>query len=115
MILRTDGTTNPLTAHYSTGIPEAGNDSYSFQIYPNPAKDKVVISADFKYPLTGKSITVEMVDMVGKRIISSGQLAITGNKLVHELPLPASIADGTYLIKLNCNGAHFIKKIVVSR
>lgn len=77
------------------------------KIYPNPAKDVLNISADFS---TIENASVDIYDMLGKRIYSNNSLFSFDN----EASIDVSMFNvGVYLVKVSKDGKTDTRKVVV--
>lgn len=77
------------------------------QIYPNPVKDELHFN-------TNQSIAkVQLIDILGKTVLISTDKTLNFNSL----PLPSSLSNGTYFIKLFDNNLQIltVQKIVLMR
>lgn len=84
------------------GIEEA--DNFSFEIYPIPATDKVVLSIDFP---VSSGLTIDVLDLLGRPVLTESWPAGLRKK---ELYLNA-LASGQYLVQLRGESIKSVKKI----
>ncbi len=87
-----------------TGIQNEVQNDPTFQIYPNPATDRVTIQ------LNTKKTKVEIYSVVGEKVYSAfssteSQLSIDVNNL----------SNGVYFISLSSDGTTSTKKLIISR
>ena len=66
---------------------------FSMKIWPNPAQDRVSISADF---FDGKSVAIHVLDAAG-RVVFSEKASPAQDETV-EIRLPENLATGTYFV-----------------
>ncbi|MBN9484906.1 MAG: T9SS type A sorting domain-containing protein [Bacteroidetes bacterium] len=87
----------------TTGITDA-NAPLNFAIYPNPAKDKVMVS----WNVTGtENATVTMTDITGKKVYQS---TVTGANIVISTN---SLQKGLYFITVSTNEQKTTQKLLV--
>ena len=77
------------------------------KIYPNPAKDVVNISADFS---TVENATVEIYDMLGKRVFANNSLFSFNNEAAIDV---STFNAGVYLVKVIKDGKVDTRKVVI--
>ncbi len=85
---------------HSSGIQPQNNLKNAITLYPNPVQDNLFIASSTKID------TVEIVDMIGKRI----ETQIVGSG-VYKMDLSA-LTPGVYIIKINSGNNSIYKKIV---
>jgi len=87
------------------------NKKVDFNIYPNPASDKVVI----EYDLNRESeVSAFIFTMTGEKIYSSSPVKKQPGKQFLPIDLSGkNISSGTYLVKLNVDGVGFQKQVVI--
>ena len=83
---------------YRDSIPPPPNPTYN--LYPNPTKEKVIISFDDILP---EKVEIELYDMLGRKIFIE---LPQSNSQVFEVNLE-SLAAGVYVYKLNVNDGYF--------
>ena len=66
-------------------------------IYPNPAKDQTTIR--FTDAAGGRK-SIELIDLNGRRVLSNSYMATKGSNS-YQLNLPAKLAPGSYMVKVN--------------
>ncbi len=75
----------------------------TFDIYPNPASEKIIINApDFTYH------KIEIIDLKGKTVM---------NKFVNyepELHFPVNLMDGIYAVRLSNSNDAYIRKLIIN-
>lgn len=82
-------------------------DPLAFNLYPNPAKDKIMLTG---YGFAG-SILVTINSIYGQ-VIYREEIIPVGNKLENELNLN-SFAKGIYFVNLEHNGGKVTKKLII--
>ncbi|WP_081990170.1 T9SS type A sorting domain-containing protein [Psychroserpens sp. Hel_I_66] len=98
--------TNTFTTEFveeNLSVNEAG--FTSFNLYPNPAKDKVTIRLNTN---NFGNLTVNITDLQGKLILEQ-QISEENNM---ELDI-AALQSGLYFVKLNNNNKSFVKKLII--
>lgn len=92
----------------AVGIAENSALQNSFDIYPNPGKDKFTVSFS---STQFEAINIKLVDMLGRVVVDMNRNASIGDNLVHietpDLPL------GIYTIRLMTGNAVGVKRVVV--
>jgi hypothetical protein len=93
------------------GIKDIGNKTSSFNVYPNPASDKIVVEYDLERQA---KVSSDIYNLSGEKIFST--LPETKQPGKQFLPVDLSgttISSGIYLLKLNIDGRSFEKSIVI--
>jgi hypothetical protein len=92
--------------YFATGMEEQNQGIEGFNVYPNPAKNHILLS--FKTPLAGKQ-SVELYSLLGQKI-----RVYTIENPSGELGMDVSgLPSGIYLIKLIHNSASFSQKLII--
>lgn len=100
--------TRSFTVKAGVGINDIQNSS--IQVYPNPAKDRIVV----KLANTGNGIArVKIVDLIGKTIYAT-EVEMNAIQRGLELNL-GNIPNGIYMLKLEYNQKMHISKIVIDK
>ncbi len=66
-------------------------------VYPNPVRDQTTVT--FTDAVGGRKF-IELIDLNGRRILNSSYMAAKGSNR-YQLNLPANLAPGNYMIKIN--------------
>lgn len=103
--LDTDGTATYSAPVALAAAPAAGNALLS-SVYPNPFR--TTLRVELAQPASG-SATAELVDAHGRRAWA-GTLLTNGRQL--ELPVPATVAPGTYMLTVRANGQLTRRRVV---
>ena len=77
------------------------NEIEGLEVYPNPAKDYLIIKSNIS-----KITTVEMYNVLGAKVVSS--TALVDNRLN-----VSSLAKGVYVLKINADASSSSRKIVI--
>ncbi len=95
------------------GVSEIDNKKVDFNIYPNPASDKIVIEYDLNHEA---SVSATVFSLLGEKIVSvASDRKQTGKQF---LPIDLSdknISSGSYLVELRVDGKSFRKEVVVRK
>ncbi|CAN5553588.1 hypothetical protein BH11BAC2_BH11BAC2_12590 [soil metagenome] len=93
----------------ATGINETQEAKNSFQVYPNPANEKVNISLNVK---ERSAVKIELTDISGKVIL----VILNDQKIgiINQEFNSSVLANGVYLIKLTVNGSITTEKLNVA-
>jgi len=94
----------------TTGIEETTFITSTFNIYPNPASDQIIIELVFDKKINTK---IELFDLVGKQIklVSS----FVGNESKNTVDI-SDLPSGAYFIKVTTEGnGNFNKKLIITR
>ncbi|MGZ4042913.1 MAG: M43 family zinc metalloprotease [Bacteroidia bacterium] len=93
----------------SVGMKELAK-SVSFGLYPNPTGGEAVV----KFRLDDASnIKVEVMDVVGKRVIPSTESNYTTGEHSITLNTNKTLSKGIYFVCLSVNGAKITKKLII--
>jgi hypothetical protein len=92
----------------ATGIDEA--ESSSFNIYPNPAREKLFIRLNAR---ENNQVRFMLVDLVGRRVIDT-PLDLTPGENIKEISLD-NISDGIYIARLQIGSDILNQKIIVGK
>jgi hypothetical protein len=97
---------NRMVVNIKLGIDDIDGDS-GLKLYPNPNNGSftVVVPAD--------EADIEVMDIVGRTVYAVHQSHIIGNKI--EIVLPASVANGVYVLKMSADGMVYHARFMVSR
>jgi hypothetical protein len=99
-------TSNAITTSLISCSNLSENEINGFMVYPNPATDKVTISAtdlnDFN--------TITIKDQLGRNVVHTTK--ITSNSMVFDI---SKLANGTYFVELSGDNSSKIAKIQVSK
>jgi DNA-binding beta-propeller fold protein YncE len=93
----------------TTGIAEKHNSSMYYQIFPNPASDKITITGKANTP--GK-ITVELFDGNGKLVLSEVFFSSTAPESFSKDV--SFLQQGIYMLKISADDNFMTKKIIIS-
>ena len=89
-----------------TGMEEPLSSEKKIMLYPNPARDEVT----FSFPsVNQKIISVELMDLNGRKIKSLGG-AQSGNNCLVKLP---DIPGGMYLLKIIASDQSFVTGVMI--
>ena len=66
-------------------------------VFPNPAKDQTTIRFT---DASGGRKTIELIDLNGRRVLNNSYMAVKGSN-IYQLILPAKLAPGSYIVKVN--------------
>lgn len=77
-------------------------------IYPNPVKEKIDIKVETD-DIFSDMMNVKIFNMVGK-LVYDEELPVTSNITNGNILLPATLATGTYLMRVECDGRVTTKK-----
>lgn len=81
----------------------ANSNAHSFAVYPNPAKDRVLLSFV-------KKGTYEIVDMDGKTVISGSADAMSVDEINTN-----RLSSGIYIVKFKTAGEQHISKLIINK
>jgi PKD repeat protein len=106
-------TSKTINISHNSGIGGIETDPFKLNIYPNPSQKDFKIS----YSLSSRStINIRLLDMLGKEVYSSlsdfVQVEGTHEALIQ---LPATIANGVYLLKFSAGSQEFTRKVIISK
>lgn len=76
-------------------------------VYPNPAQAQFTLQADLR---NQGNLTIEMLDMSGKKIMEVFNGAVTDGNFTHTV-LRNELAAGVYLLVWNLNGEKLVQKV----
>ena len=99
-----DGTFNVLAESRSTTGIKGLDNGMQLNIYPNPANDKLIISAP---GITMAQLSLSSPD--GRKVMS---LEMTGEKQAMDI---SSLPDGFYILRFQQNGNTICRKVIVAR
>lgn len=91
----------------SVGINELSAMELAFQVFPNPAEDKVNVAFNLEQDA---NVQLEMIDLMGKQVVSNHVRGSKGSNLV---VIPATMAKGVYLLKLTIGNQVFTKRQII--
>jgi hypothetical protein len=99
-----------MVVNFPTGINDVSGSSLSLYPNPNNGSFTVIVPAD--------KADIEVTDIVGRTVYTSHLpiaigTRITNNKI--EIALPASVANGVYMLKLSADGMVYHARFTVSR
>lgn len=94
----------------ATSIAKAQQKKYAIAVYPNPTTDQMTI--DFVLEKNAK-VQIDLLDLSGKIAahLYEKDLSNGGQKL--SLAISNSLPSGTYLVKIQINGAVYTKKVII--
>jgi hypothetical protein len=78
-------------------------------LYPNPNNGSFTVNIPLT-PFKGGNLRVDIVDALGRTVYRS-----TVNQSSFEIALPASVANGVYMLKLSADGVMYHARFTVSR
>ena len=77
-----------------------------YTIYPNPAKEELIINASFKNKTSG---TLALFDIIGRPLY---QYKFDENRFEHQIDLN-SISPGIYLIEIKTDRESYVEKVMI--
>jgi len=80
-------------------------------ILPNPNKGTFVIRGSIG--ATSEAVNIELTDLLGQRIYDNNVFA-DGGRMETQIVLPASIASGTYLLRVSADNGVWVFHVVVN-
>lgn len=90
-------------------IADVASNQSKFDVYPNPAQDVCTVHFMLK---KNAAVKISVVDITGKTIFSEAQTRTAGEQV---LTLTTSdFSNGIYFIKLECNGASSVQKLLIA-
>ncbi|MBK7085824.1 MAG: T9SS type A sorting domain-containing protein [Flavobacteriales bacterium] len=102
--------TNPPVAQNRTMVE---NES-AFRMYPNPNNGQQVFLQIGELPETDVLVTVDIVDVFGKRVMSVTETAQNGS-LNTVLALDNSLASGMYTVQVTAGDKTFTERLVINK
>ncbi len=93
------------------GIEDAEGAIFQTLAYPNPAKDRVNLEISMT---KSTNANISVVDMLGREVISLGDVNLSTGKNTFELNTSA-LSNGAYLVKIISNDGMVSKKININR
>ena len=87
---------------------ESNSINYAFNVYPNPANDKVIVSFN---SMKEDNFSIRLIDITGRIILNSNYLSVIGENQ-YQMNL-SNIAKGVYMVILQNKEAVLQSKIVV--
>ncbi len=95
------------------GIAAMKNEKVDFNIYPNPASDKIVIEYDLDREA---EVSADIFNLTGEKIFSSpSDKKQTGKQFLPIYLSNKNISSGMYLLKLNVDGKSFQKQVMLRK
>ena len=92
------------------GIDEASSVIQELSIFPNPAVEKI----NLKYTLLKTSeVKIDLYAMQGNKVSSLLSESQVRGTIQKEIPLPADIKSGCYLLRMSVNGNVIDKTIII--
>jgi hypothetical protein len=84
-----------------------------FALFPNPSSGrfKVIIN---QQGLLSTQVSIQVIDFMG-RLITTHFDMITNGVFNREITLPANVADGIYLVKINTGDNLIVKKLMITK
>jgi hypothetical protein len=105
---------NVLTMHINiVGINELPDRVLSMQFYPNPTRNDITIKGVFQ-ALGNENVDIELQTILGQKLLQE-HVQTYQSQLEHKLHIPASVANGTYLIRLKFKDGSYVQKVVIER
>jgi hypothetical protein len=104
-------TSNKMVVNIKTGIKDIEQNS-GLTLYPNPNNGSFVIDIPLT-PFKGGMVSVDVVDVVGRIVYSNDQSQVINHKI--EIALPASVASGVYLLKLQHEAGTEMMRFTVTK
>ncbi len=86
----------------NVGVNEINPENYSFEIYPNPAKNELNITSNASFK------TIKIINSIGQEIINKNV-----NKNIFQLNT-SSLKNGIYFVQIETKNGIFIKKFIIS-
>lgn len=94
-----------------TGINDVAANSFSLNVYPNPAQTHL----NFSYSLIETSnVSAQLYDLEGKVVINLMNESQNAGEKNISIPLSENIQVGIYLLKVNINDSQILKKVIIS-
>jgi hypothetical protein len=88
--------------------------TYSFNIYPNPAHGQLFIRY-FDDLGPGKKITIQLINTLGARVFQQ-EVMLVGNTNTYIINLPSSLSSGVYIVQaVNSKGEQRARRVFVER
>ncbi|WP_276134961.1 T9SS type A sorting domain-containing protein [Polluticoccus soli] len=84
---------NKMVVNIKTGVEDVATTG-GLKLYPNPNSGSFVVYL----PLTKGQVSIDVVNAVGQTVYADPKAALTNHQL--EITLPASVANGVYMLKL---------------
>ncbi|WP_276134997.1 T9SS type A sorting domain-containing protein [Polluticoccus soli] len=98
-----------MVVNFPTGINEVNKGELS--LYPNPNNGEFIVNIPLA-PFKGGNLRVDVVDAVGRKVYQSIYQA---NTPTIEIALPASVANGVYMLKLRADEETHTIRFTVNR
>ncbi|WP_276135000.1 T9SS type A sorting domain-containing protein [Polluticoccus soli] len=103
-------TSNRMVVNIKTGISDIDADR-KLDLYPNPNNGSFVVYIPLALS-RGGHVSADVVDALGRTVYSDRSQPVE-NRL--EIALPASVANGVYMLKLQADGVVYHARFTVSR
>jgi hypothetical protein len=94
------------------GIAEMEKKNFDFNIFPNPASDKLVIEYKLDH---ASNVSADIFNLNGKKIVSEFRDSKQTGKQFLPINLFDNISSGTYILQINVDGKSFQKQFVVRK
>lgn len=92
------------------GITDIASDAGKFEVYPNPAQDQCFIHYLVK---KNASVKIAVSDVTGKIVMTKEETRMAGEQLV--FLQTDQLSNGIYFIKLECEKASSVQKLIISK
>ncbi|HWY97482.1 MAG TPA: T9SS type A sorting domain-containing protein, partial [Bacteroidia bacterium] len=94
-----------------TGVQNQVADDFTFSIYPNPAKDNIIISFENN---KSQNVTIAIKNILGQIIVTLSIGTLNNGK--HQYPINISqLLNGIYFITLSSDNLSETKKLIIAR
>lgn len=101
---------NLIVMKAATGVGQVNGSGNNISIYPNPNNGSFTLVGT----INGNNAVIEVVSMVGQAVYRE-VIPIGSGNIKQQVNLPASIANGTYLLRLNTNSGTDILRFNIAR
>ena len=94
----------------ANGIDEGHADLFNFNVYPNPANNKSVIS----FNMDGKhKVDLKLYDLTGREILTLLNENLAAGDYQFSISEKTELLSGIYFVKLNIDQKQLTKKIII--
>jgi len=94
----------------TTDIADITN-SVALQIYPNPAKDKIKLNANFE----GEKTIHFFIHNLSGKLVFQKEIETVSGKVNQQINIPSSLVSGNYLVSVTAGKKRSLIKLVVNR
>jgi hypothetical protein len=100
------------SARMLISVPEVSASAFSFQVFPNPASEHVIVRYILKQPA---DVAFEILDAQGKVVYAEEPMWQSAGDKMHAIVPRHALATGNYFLRMTADSRQEILKLVISK